>query len=356
MNQQRFDRLNGILQDNGLDGILISKKENYTYLSGFNGSAATLFITPRQKIIFTDPRYTEQGKFQAKDFTLITYKNNFLEELKKKLHELEINTLGFESEVLSYKTYQEYSKNLTGFHLTPLGREIDRLREVKDPEEIDKIKNAVRLADLAFSNVLPYIKEGVMELEIASEIEYFLKKNGARGTSFETIVASGWRSSLPHGVASEKKIQKGDPIVLDFGAYLDDYCSDMTRTVFLGEPTEEMKKIYNIVQKAQISGAQGIIKGMTAKEADSIARRYIERLGYGDRFGHGLGHGVGLEIHEGPTLSYRGDAVLENGMVVTVEPGIYVPDLGGVRIEDMVVIQDQTPHILTASTKEMVIL
>jgi Xaa-Pro aminopeptidase len=247
-------------------------------------------------------------------------------------------------------------KSLEGIELVPLGKDMDALREIKETDEIEKIKNAVRLADLAFAHVLPYIKEGVKELEIAAEIEYFIKKKGARGTSFETIVASGWRSALPHGVASDKKIQKGDPIVLDFGAFLDDYCSDMTRTVFLGEPVQEMKTIYNIVKEAQMNAAKGIIKGLVVKEGDALARRMIENNGYGDQFGHGLGHGVGLEIHEGPTLSYRGNTVLENGMVVTVEPGIYVPNLGGVRIEDIVVIQDQTPQILTSSTKEMVIL
>jgi Xaa-Pro aminopeptidase len=356
MNQQRFEKIKGVLKERGIDGVLISKKENYAYLSGFNGSAGTLLITPHQKIMFTDPRYTEQGKVQAKDFTVITYKNNFLEALKEKLHELGMKTLGFESEVLSYQTYQEYLKSLEGIELVPLGKRMDALREIKETDEIEKIKNAVRLADLAFAHVLPYIKEGVKELEIAAEIEYFIKKNGARGTSFETIVASGWRSALPHGVASDKKIQKGDPIVLDFGAFLDDYCSDMTRTVFLGEPVQEMKTIYNIVKEAQMNAAKGIIKGLVVKEGDALARRMIENKGYGDQFGHGLGHGVGLEIHEGPTLSYRGNTVLENGMVVTVEPGIYVPNLGGVRIEDIVVIQDQTPQILTSSTKEMVIL
>jgi Xaa-Pro aminopeptidase len=226
----------------------------------------------------------------------------------------------------------------------------------KDDYELDIIKKAVKIADDAFTHILPYIKPGIAEIEIAAEMEYYMKKAGAIGASFETIVASGQRSSMPHGVASDKKLELGDPITLDYGAYYEHYCSDMTRTVFLGQPKDEMKKIYNIVLEAQLKSSEGAAAGLLGKDIDLIARDIIYKNGYENNFGHGLGHSVGLEIHEDPRFSPSGNIKIENDMVITVEPGIYVSGLGGVRIEDIILINDDKPINLTKSSKEMIIL
>ncbi|HEX9060036.1 MAG TPA: M24 family metallopeptidase, partial [Clostridia bacterium] len=249
-----------------------------------------------------------------------------------------------------------YKNNLKIQGFVPLEGLIEKLRIKKDDSEIKKIKDAVKVADDTFSHVLKLIKPGVAEIEIAAEIEYYMKKNGAKGPSFETIVASGKRAALPHGVASEKKLEIGDAVTMDYGAIYGEYCSDMTRTVFLGKPADELLKIYRIVLDAQLKAIEGAIAGVSGKDIDAIARGHIETNGYGNCFGHGLGHGVGLEIHEEPRLSPMGNLIMKDGMVVTVEPGIYVTGLGGVRIEDMIVINGEKPEILTSSTKELIIL
>lgn len=356
MNSQRLDRLNDVMMNLGLGGVLITKRENCIYFSGFNGSNGYLLITPERRVLITDSRYLIQAENQTEGFEIIEYKDSLIETLKMQVNSCNFKVLGFENEYMSCASYNKYSQSLIGVEFIGLGMVIDELRTIKDEIEIKKIQRAVSLGDKAFEHVLGYIKEGVREIEIAAEIEYFLKKNGATSTSFETIVASGKRGALPHGVASEKKLKKGEAITLDFGAVLDDYCSDMTRTVFLGKPEVKVEEVYKIVKKAQAEASLALFKGMTAKEVDSIARDIISATKYKDYFSHGLGHGVGLEVHEAPTISNKKDTILENGMVVTIEPGIYVPELGGVRIEDMVVVNDKTPNVLTSSTKEMIVL
>lgn len=352
----RHSKLNELLIEKNIDAVLVSKRENYMYFSGFNGTSAYLLISPKEKILITDARYLEQAAKQSPDFRIVDYKNKLMETLKELVNDLGLKSLGIESKTVSYDDYLKYKKHNFVEEIVCIEDALDKQRVIKDEDELRLIQKAVALADGAFSNVLKFIKPGVTEVEIAAEIEYYLKRNGANGTSFDTIVASGKRSSLPHGIASDKKVEMGDPIILDFGAIYKDYCSDMTRTVFVGQPNEEMKKIYNIVKEAQNFAVTRVSKGMTSKEADKLARGIIEGYGYGERFGHGLGHGVGLEIHEGPTLSPRLETMLDNNMVVTVEPGIYVPEFGGVRIEDMAVINNDTPRILTSSSKDLIIL
>ena len=233
---------------------------------------------------------------------------------------------------------------------------IEKLRMIKTDDEIRTIRRAAEIADEAFSHILTFIKPGVTELEVSNELEFFMRRLGASESSFDTIVASGKRSALPHGVATGKTIENGDMVTLDFGALYDGYVSDITRTVAVGEPTEELKKIYHIVLEAQMRACSALKPGMTGKEADAVARDYIKDHGYGEAFGHSTGHGIGLEVHEGPGLSFRSDTVLKPGMVVTVEPGIYVPGLGGVRIEDDVLITEDGCELLTSSPKELIIL
>ncbi|MCX7710348.1 MAG: Xaa-Pro peptidase family protein [Clostridia bacterium] len=352
----RLTKFRAKLREKDIDGALITKRENYIYLSGFIGTSAFLVITQEAAVLITDFRYVEQASSQAPDYEVIKYQGSILTAINDVLKSKGVDRLGFEESYTTYDKYKEYKAKLEVRELNPLQGMAENLRIIKDEQEIGIIKTAVKIADGAFQHVLGVIRPGMTESEVAAELEYYMKKQGAKGASFETIVASGERASMPHGVASEKVIQTGDVITLDYGAIYKEYCSDMTRTIFLGKPSEDLKKIYNIVLEAQQRAEEKAVAGLKGKEIDAVARNVIAGHGYGDYFGHGLGHGVGLEIHEEPRLSMMGDLVMEDGMVVTVEPGIYVNGLGGVRIEDMVVIHGDQPMILTQSTKEMIII
>ena len=230
------------------------------------------------------------------------------------------------------------------------------MRKVKDEQEIAAIREAIKITDHAFNTIIEKIKPGTAEEDIAVELEFLLRKLGASGKSFDFIIASGWRSALPHGVATEKRIAKNEFIVLDFGAIYKRYCSDLTRTVFVGEPSAKHVEIYNIVLEAQLAAIDRLKPGMSGKEVDSIARDIIKKKGYGDYFGHGLGHSVGLEIHEEPRLSPREEKIIEPGMIITVEPGIYIPNWGGVRIEDIVLVTKNGVEVLTQAQKQFIII
>lgn len=354
--RKRLETIRSKIKENEIDGILITKRENYTYLSGFTGSSAYLVITSDSADLITDFRYIEQATKQAPLFNIIKYKGNVAIEINNALKRNNVEKLGFESIDLTYDKYEDYSSKFEVKELIPLKNIIESIRMIKDSEELQFIKKAVEIADGAFLNVLPLIKPGILETEVSAEIEYFMKKQGAQGSSFQTIVASGARSAMPHGVASNKEIKNGDVIIMDYGAIYQGYCSDITRTIFLGKPDEKMTKIYDIVLRAQKEALNGAHKGLKGREIDSIAREIINNSGYEKNFGHGLGHGVGLEIHEEPRFAPSDDNTMENGMVVTVEPGIYVEGYGGVRIEDMIVIKDDQPEILTRATKELIVL
>jgi Xaa-Pro aminopeptidase len=227
---------------------------------------------------------------------------------------------------------------------------------IKTSSEIKILKEAAAIADAAFKHILDFLRPGISELDVSNELEFFMRKQGATSSSFDIIVASGLRSALPHGVATDKIIEKGDFVTLDYGAYYNGYVSDITRTLAVGKPSEELINIYDIVLEAQLRGMAGIKPGMTGREADALTRNLIEEKGYGQYFGHSTGHGIGLEVHEGPALSFRSDIILEPGMAVTVEPGIYLPGVGGVRIEDDTIVTIDGNEALTHSTKELIIL
>ncbi len=337
------------------EAVLITRRVNYMYMSGFTGTSAILYISYNSAVLITDFRYVEQAAVQAPDFEIVRYSGSVFEELNKLLKIDKIRKLSFEDSDLTYSQYTEYAGKLKA-EFIPLGRMVEELRRVKDRTEIELIRNSVAIADGVFTHILGYIKPGLTEIEIAAEMEHHMRRLGAEGPSFETIIASGRRASMPHGVASDKKVEAGDVITMDFGAIYKGYCSDMTRTIFVGKPDSEMEKIYNIVLEANLKGLEAVASDRSGMEIDAVARGFINEAGYGDYFGHGLGHGVGLEIHEDPTLSMRGDMILKDGMIVTVEPGIYMPDLGGVRIEDMVVVDGMKAQVLTTSTNEMIIL
>ncbi|WP_010252582.1 M24 family metallopeptidase [Acetivibrio cellulolyticus] len=354
--EKRLKELRSKLKKMGLDGALITKRENYIYLSNFTGTFANLLITQEKAMLVTDFRYVEQARNEVPSYEIIQFQGNLATTLNDLLTSHGVRNLGFEEDYMTFKTYDDLGKKLGSSKLVPLDGAVELLRIIKDQDEVEVIKEAVRVADGAFSHILKFIKPGVTEIEVASEIEHYFKKQGARGPSFDTIVASGVRSSLPHGVASSKVIEMGDAVTLDFGAIYKEYCSDMTRTVFVGQPKDELKKIYGIVLKAQKAALIGAAKGLKGKEIDRIAREVIAEAGFGENFGHSLGHGVGIEIHEEPRLSPQSITEMKNGMVVTVEPGIYVSGLGGVRIEDMIVINNDKPLVLTGSTKDMIVL
>ncbi|WP_027340115.1 M24 family metallopeptidase [Halonatronum saccharophilum] len=354
--KERIEQLQDVLKEEKLDGILIHNPENRRYLTGFIGTAGSLLVTKGKAILVTDFRYTNQAKYQAPHCEVIEFKDSNLKVINDLIKRESLEILGFEGEFENYNTYLKYKEKLN-IELKSTKNLVKKLRLVKGNEEIDKLKKAIKVTDEAFTNILDHIEVGGVEREVALELEFFMKKNGATDNAFDFIVASGERSALPHGVASDKKIKKGEFLTMDFGCVFDGYNSDMTRTVVVGEqPTEKQKEVYYAVLKAQEEAIKGIKAGMKGSEVDKIARHIIKEAGYGDYFGHGLGHGVGLDIHEGPRLSPKGDVVLEEGMVVTVEPGIYIPEFGGVRIEDIVVVKEGGCEILTQSPKELIVV
>lgn len=349
----KLQKLRQQFQDHGLDAILIASPINRRYISGFTGTAGVAIISENDALFITDFRYTEQAAAQAKGFEIIEHKQGLESEIKKQLNALQVKRVGFEKDHTTYGQYETYKKAFD-VELLPVSGLVESLRTIKSPEELAVMKQAAKIADDAFTHIQSYIKPGVKEIEIANELEFFMRRNGATSSSFDTIVASGYRSAMPHGVASEKEIQFGELVTLDYGALYNGYCSDITRTVAVGEVSDELRKIYDIVLEANIRGVNEIKAGMTGKEADAITRDYIKEMGYGVNFGHSTGHGLGMEVHEAPRLSHLSKETLKPGMVVTVEPGIYVAGLGGCRIEDDIVITEEGNERLTFSTKEFI--
>lgn len=341
------------LEEQQLDSMIITSPYNRRYISKFTGSAGFVIITPNEALLITDFRYVEQAEKQAKEFTIIEHKADAIEEINVQLTRLQVERLAFEAEHMTVAEFRHYETKLQ-CELVATKGVIEQFRMFKTAEEIAILKDAAKIADDAFEHILSYIHPGVREIDVANELEYFMRKQGATSSSFDIIVASGVRSSLPHGIASEKVITSGELVTLDFGAIYNGYCSDITRTVAVGDISDQLTEIYKVVLTAQEKAVAAIKPNMTGIEADAIARDYITASGYGDYFGHGTGHGLGLEVHEEPRLSPRSQAQLEVGMVVTVEPGIYIPNLGGCRIEDDIVLTETGNERLTLATKELI--
>ncbi len=352
----RLVKVKNLIARKGLDGIFVSRGANRRYLSGFTGSTGNLLITPDENIFITDFRYVEQAEQECTGFKIVKCSKDYTDALAELMESRSVKRMGFEDRDLSYFQYIRMKDRLEGVELVTLGEDLDRMRMVKDGEELECIAKAAEIADMGFEHILNHIGPGVREREVSLELEFFMRKQGISAPSFEFIVASGPRSALPHGIASDRRIEKGDLVTLDFGGVFHGYCSDMTRTVVVGQYTPRQKEIYDIVLEAQLQALEQIRPGMTGAEVDRIARDVIDNAGYGEYFGHGLGHGVGLLIHEAPVLSHKGDIVMEPGMVVTVEPGIYIPGFGGVRIEDLLVIKEDGIVNLTRSPKELIII
>lgn len=342
------------MKSKGIDVFLLTKPEDKYYLSGFESSNYFIVLTNEKDYLLTDFRYMESAQSKSGIFEIIEISTRF--SVFDFLTKYDKMFLGIEEKNLTVFEYKELEKIFTAKQLVFAQEVIETHRMIKDNEEIHQIKRAAEITDYAFSHITQFVKSGLTEREIALELEFFMKKEGASNLSFEIIAASGERSSLPHGAASERIIQKGDFLTLDFGCIFDHYCSDMTRTLGVGAISDEQKEVYEIVKAAQTAALDRLRPGMKASEVDKIARDIIDHEGYGSFFGHGLGHGVGLEIHEAPRLSPACDIELKEGMVVTVEPGIYLPAKYGVRIEDLVVVSKEGIINLTSSNKELIIV
>lgn len=341
--KNRIKKLVGGLGEKELDGILVSQPENRRYLSGFDGSAGFLIITKNKNILATDSRYTVQAKSQAPEYEIFTISNDIVGWLPGLAAELNIKRLGFEGEYLTFSLYRRLcdilGKDKSGLKLIPVENMAESLRAVKEPGEIELISQAAEIADAAMDYIREELRPGMTERGAAWEIEKFMREKGSQPLPFDVIVASGPNSALPHAQPSARAIREAEPIVIDIGARVGGYASDLSRTICLGAPDDTFKKVYDTVLGAQ-AGAIAMIKpGMTGAEADQLARVIIEEGGYGEAFGHGLGHGVGLAIHEAPRLGPKSEEKLADGMVFTIEPGIYIEGWGGVRTEDLVVME-----------------
>jgi len=339
--QSRLKAARKIMDSSHLDGVLFSSLENIRYFCGFTGSDGTLVITQKDSFFLTDSRYWTQSEEEVKESQIIHYKKK-MEGIFSLLFDLKLRKIGFESAFLTFSAHQfllERSANEA--KLIPLEDELKNLRAIKDDQELALLRTAIEIASNAFLHILGRLKEGVLEREIALEMEWFMKRKGAEALGFDIIIASGKRSVLPHGKASGKRIEKGDFILIDFGSGFQGYHSDQTRTVVCGNPSLEQQKIYQIVKEAHDKAIEKVRPGIPICEVDGAARDHIRNRGYGEYFGHGTGHGIGLAVHEDPVVNSENKGLIQEGMVFTIEPGIYIPDWGGVRIEDMVLV---TPH------------
>ncbi|HHU74044.1 MAG TPA: aminopeptidase P family protein [Clostridiales bacterium] len=350
-----YKKVQELLKNLDLDAVLVSNPNNLRYVSGFAGETGYLYISQNRHAVITDFRYTIQAEMEAEGYEIITIGNGgYVEAINDMLISENIENLGFEAEDMLYSTFQTFKENLKVKNFQPIGNEITRMRRIKTANELEFIRKAEAIGDQVFMEMLDYIKPGMTELEIAARIEYLLKMNGAQALSFSSIVASGFNSSMPHAVPTEKKVMVGDFLTMDFGCVYEGYCSDMTRTIVIGKASEEQKKVYQTVLEAQEAALAFIKAGYQGKEIDKVARDIIYKAGYEGCFGHGLGHSVGLHIHENPRLSPMEEEIIEAGMAVTVEPGIYMKGFGGVRIEDLVAVTEEGCVNFTNSAKELI--
>lgn len=362
---ERLQRLRERFAEAEVDALFVSQPESRTYLSGYTGhdlpprdSAGYLLITAEVTYLLTDPRTSEQAEKEAPGFEVVVYKAGAkaTDQVKLLVERHGTRRLGFEAIHLPYHAYRQFGEALNGeAELVPTTDLVDKLRIRKDEQELELLRRCQALLDDCFEHLCGFLRPGVTEREVAWEVERYLRTHGADGTSFPSIVASGTNASMPHAVVSDRRIQAGEPVTIDMGALLGGYCTDMTRTVCLGQAPAKLREIYEVVLRAQREAEAAIRPGMTGQQADAIARELIKAAGYGDSFTHSLGHGIGLEVHEPPWVSplKGGESVLEPGMVFSVEPGIYLPGWGGVRIEDLVVLRPDGTEVLPRAHKNL---
>jgi len=356
MNLSRINKVKDCFSRNGIDGMYVTNITNVRYLTGFTGSAGSLLLIGEESHFFTDGRYTEQVKDQVKNCTIHIVGGSHIKGIKDQGLMKGQKKIGFEGDHISHSDFLILKESLSDVKWIQTSSIVEYIAAIKDQNEIDSLKSAIEITDVVFDEIIKEIKEGVTENEIAALISYKFKNNGAEGDSYDPIVASGWRSALPHACPTNKPFEKGDFVVMDFGALFNGYHADMTRTIVIGPPTERHKEIYQIVLDSQMSGIKKAKAGISGAEVDGACRSVISNAGYGEYFNHSTGHGIGLEVHTHPRLSsFNKEPLLEN-YVVTIEPGIYLPKWGGVRIEDDCWIKKDECLPLNRSTKELVSL
>ncbi|MBQ8869359.1 MAG: aminopeptidase P family protein [Oscillospiraceae bacterium] len=359
MNNSRLLKLIKTIPEN-IDAVIIFDSANKRYLTGVNtDDAGTLIITKNSAYFIIDSRYIEVvGCSVTKDINVIL-QNELHSQIAEIFSEQYVKSFSIETQKTPISVAEKFKKEIKNATLDlsyDAGEAINKLRSLKDQTELELIKAAQKITDDAFEYILPKIKEGKTEKELALELEFYMRSHGADGVSFDIIFIGGANTSMPHGVPSDYKLKHGDLITMDFGADFNGYKSDMTRTVALGAVSDEQKKVYNIVLEAQEKAIEQVKEGMVCSEIDKIARDVIKSYGYGEYFGHALGHSVGLDIHESPNFSPKCDTLLKEGMILSVEPGIYLPKKFGVRIEDLVYVTEKGPINLTKSKKSLIIL
>ncbi|ABQ26014.1 M24 family metallopeptidase [Geotalea uraniireducens] len=355
MLKDRILSAQGFLQRFDVDVLIFVNLCDIRYLTGFTGSSGTLVLGRDEGWFLTDSRYTTQASDEVSGFNIIEYRSQ-LEGVSSLLKGISAQRAGFEAGHMTVALYNELSATLPAVHFTPIGAELDHLRSVKDAEEVQLLASSAEIASTALLGILDRIRPGALERDVALALEFAMKSAGAEEKAFDFIVASGKRGALPHGKASDKVINSGELVTVDFGAVYNGYFSDETVTVAVGKPDERQREIYSIVKDAHDRALAAVRPGINFKELDTLARDYIAEKGFGSNFGHGLGHGVGLEVHEQPVVSFRSEGLVEEGMVFTIEPGIYIPGWGGIRIEDTVVVTADGYRILTKVPKELQII
>ncbi len=350
---KRISRLRTVFSKKGLDALWILGPENRRYLSGFSASdihitesSGSLLIGKDYAFLITDPRYEIQAKEEVPDFEIKLVKDDILDQICRIISETGAKKIGFEENYLSYGTYRKIKEKVS-LELIPVEGIVEELRRIKEGCEIELIKKAAKMASEIMDEVISWIRPGISEKEVELRIRELAYRKGAEDLSFQPIVASGKNSALPHASPSEKKLLPHEPIIIDMGVKVEGYCSDITRTVFIDGPDEEFRKIYSVVDEAKKKAISFVKPGMRTDKLDGIARDVIKGAGFGDFFTHGLGHGVGLAVHEAPRISRSDPTILEQGMVITIEPGIYLPGKGGVRIEEMVIVEEGGHEIIT---------
>ena len=353
MIKYRLRALRALMEKQGIDALIINKLVHLQYFSGFCGDDSNLVIFRDQALLVTDSRYTEQAEKEAKGFTVVRQEDGLWKKTAECMKESGAKTAGFEKNAVLYGTYERLTALLEGVALKPV--QLDELRQVKDDDEIACIRKACEIADAAFRDILNDIRPGIRELDVAARLEDCMRRLGSERPAFTTIVASGSRGSMPHGIASEKLIVSGEFVTMDYGAVYQGYHSDITRTICVGHADEKQHRIYEAVLEAQLEGLSHVKIGASGKAVDEAARSCLEKRGLAEYFGHGLGHSLGLEIHEEPRLSPKSTCEhLQKNMLVTVEPGVYLPEWGGIRIEDTVLVTENGGEPLTASPKQLI--
>lgn len=364
MTDDRLATLRALLGEHALDGIVLSRNANKRYFSGFrlsdaegptSGFAGTLLVTADANLILADSRYTEQAAQEAPGWEIVATTGPIQDELPPLLLRHEIAALGMEAAVVTHADWSAVAEAAPGVELHAMDEELVPLRILKSPEEVDAIARACALTDDCFAHLVDFIRVGMTELEVALELERFFRTHGAEGLAFEPIVLAGARAAMPHGRPSDAVIEPGNVLLIDFGCIVDGYRSDMTRTLFVGDVPDEVRRYHDAVREGQQAAIDAIVPGVNGQELDAIARRRISADGV-EPYGHGLGHGIGLETHEPPRLRKSEPFKLEVGMVFSVEPGIYLPGVTGIRIEDIVALEDGGPRLLTNAPREPVVI